>query len=105
MPAVYGLRIFINMFPDDLVVQKLTSGLATKLKERFKPYTGIMGLGYSSTMSHRKHHKMATRPTFVEGLVQASAISSRLYSIYLNTLDQYGSILFGGSTTRNTKAN
>ncbi|KAG9581508.1 acid protease, partial [Aureobasidium melanogenum] len=88
---------------NDLIVQKLTFGLATKLKERFKPYTGIMGLGYSSNILHRKHHKMATPPTFVEGLVQGGAISSRLYSIYLNTLDQYGSILFGGIDTKKYK--
>ncbi|KAI4748854.1 acid protease [Aureobasidium sp. EXF-12298] len=88
---------------NDLIVQKLTFGLATKLKERFKPYTGIMGLGYPSNILHRKHHKMATPPTFVEGLVQSGAISSRLYSIYLNTLDQYGSILFGGVDTKKYK--
>ncbi|KAG9888470.1 acid protease, partial [Aureobasidium melanogenum] len=87
----------------DLMVQKLTFGLANKLKERFKPYTGIMGLGYSSNTSLRRHHKMALPPTFVEGLVQAGAISSRLYSIYLNTLDQYGSILFGGIDTKKYK--
>ncbi|KAG9523403.1 acid protease, partial [Aureobasidium melanogenum] len=85
---------------NDLMVQKVPFGLANKLKEVFKPYTGIMGLGYSSNMSHKKHQKLALPPTFVEGLVQAGAISSRLYSIYLNTLDQYGSILFGGIDTK-----
>lgn len=85
---------------DDLMVQKLTFGLANKLKERFKPYTGLMGLGYSSNINLVRHHEVALPPTFVEGLVQAGAISSRLYSIYLNTLDQYGSILFGGIDTK-----
>ncbi|CAD0099257.1 unnamed protein product, partial [Aureobasidium mustum] len=84
----------------DLMVQKLTFGLANKLKERFKPYTGIMGLAYSSNIHLTRHHKMELPPTFVEGLVQAGVISSRLYSIYLNTLDQYGSILFGGIDTK-----
>lgn len=82
------------------MVQKLTLGLANKLKERFKPYTGLMGLAYSSNIDLVRHHEVALPPTFVEGLVQAGAISSRLYSIYLNTLDQYGSILFGGIDTK-----
>lgn len=51
-----------------------------------------MGLGYSKGRTELP-------PTFVEGLVQAGAIPSRLYSIYLNTLDRYGSILFGGLDT------
>lgn len=51
-----------------------------------------MGLGYSKG-------RIGLPPTFVEGLVQAGAIPSRLYSIYLNTLDRYGSILFGGLDT------
>ncbi|KAH0373140.1 acid protease, partial [Aureobasidium melanogenum] len=85
---------------NDLMVQKIPFGLDNRLKEVFEPYTGIMGLGYSSNMSHKKHQKVALPPTSVEGLVQAGAISSRLYSIYLNTLDQYGSILFGGIDTK-----
>lgn len=56
-----------------------------------------MGLGYSSGMNH--FHEKNMPPSFLEGLVQAGAISSRFYSIYLNTLDQYGSILFGGFDT------
>ncbi|KAI4720665.1 acid protease [Aureobasidium sp. EXF-10727] len=61
----------------------------------------IMGLGYSSNMPDVIIPRVEKKfpPTFVEGLVQAGAISSRLYSIYLNTLDQYGSILFGGVDT------
>ncbi|KAI4766872.1 acid protease [Aureobasidium sp. EXF-3400] len=58
----------------------------------------LMGLGYSSNMSDRKRKKDMP-PTFLEGLVQAGAIPSRLYSIYMNTLDRYGSILFGGVDT------
>lgn len=65
------------------------------MKHTIKPYTGIMGLGYSSRMSHKRSQKRLP-PTFVEGLVQAGAIPSRLYSIYMNTLDRFGSILFGG---------
>ncbi|KAI4740300.1 acid protease [Aureobasidium sp. EXF-12298] len=59
---------------------------------------GIMGLGYSSNMSDRKRKKDMP-PTFLEGLVQAGAVPSRLYSIHLDTLDKYGSILFGGVDT------
>lgn len=61
-----------------------------------------MGLGYTSNMSFRRR-KEGMPPTFLEGLVQAGAISSRLYSIYMNTLDQYGSILFGGVDTEKYK--
>ena len=68
------------------------------MKETFAPHTGIMGLAYSSNMDINKSRKNMP-PSFLDGLVQAGAISSRLYSIYLNTLDQYGSILFGGLDT------
>lgn len=51
-------------------------------------------------MAHLRHHNgVKSFPGFVDTLVQAGAISSRLYSIYLNTLDLYGSILFGGIDT------
>lgn len=83
---------------DDLVISKLPFGLAHRLKESITPHTGLMGLGYSSNMSDRKRKKDMP-PTFLEGLVQAGAIPSRLYSIYMNTLDRYGSILFGGVDT------
>jgi hypothetical protein len=83
---------------DNLVISKLSIGLANRLKSTFKPYTGIMGLGYSKNINHERDTKELP-PNFLEGLVQAGAISSRLYSIYLNTLDQYGSILFGGLDT------
>ena len=85
------------MFLDNLMISKLPFGLARKFEELWKPHTGIMGLGYSSIMNH--FHQENMPPSFLEGLVQAGAISSRLYSIYLNTVDQYGSILFGGLDT------
>ncbi|KAK6008670.1 hypothetical protein QM012_000573 [Aureobasidium pullulans] len=84
---------------NDLVIKRIPFGLAYRLRASFTPYTGILGLGYSGKMSYKKKHQEASPPNFVEGLVQAGAISSRLYSIYLNTLDQYGSILFGGLDT------
>jgi hypothetical protein len=88
--------------PDDLVISKLPFGLANNLKSDLRPCTGILGLGYTSNMSD-KRRKEGMPPTFLEGLVQAGAISSRLYSIYMNTLDQYGSILFGGVDTEKYK--
>jgi hypothetical protein len=84
------------------VISKLPFGLANKLKSNIKPNTGILGLGYTSNMSF-KRRKEGMPPSFVEGLVQAGAISSRLYSIYMNALDQYGSILFGGVDTEKYK--
>ncbi|KAI5195462.1 acid protease [Aureobasidium subglaciale] len=56
----------------------------------FPPYTGMMGIGPSS---------LHDPPGLVESLSKSGAISSRLYSVYLNTLDQYGSLLFGGIDT------
>ncbi|CAD0087214.1 unnamed protein product [Aureobasidium vineae] len=81
-----GSTWFKGDYIRDTMVMKLPFGLANELNETFEPFTEIMGLGYSSNMPHWR-------------LVQASAISSRLYSIYLNKLDQYGSILFGGVDT------
>jgi hypothetical protein len=80
------------------VISKLPFGLANKVKDIIKPYTGLMGLGYVLD-SKGKRVEEELPPTFLEGLVQAGAITSRLYSIYLNTLDRYGSILFGGLDT------
>ncbi|CAD0110038.1 unnamed protein product, partial [Aureobasidium uvarum] len=90
---------------NDLVATNFPFGLANELYETFEPSTGLLGLGYSSNMPNFTipHIKKKFPPTFVEGLVQAGAISSRLYSIYLNTLDQYGSILFGGVDTEKYK--
>ncbi|KEQ71062.1 acid protease [Aureobasidium namibiae CBS 147.97] len=82
---------------NDLVISKLPFGLARQFGIIWTPHTGVMGLGYSRHMSIDHDKKLP--PSFLEGLVQAGAISSRLYSIYLNTLDQYGSILFGGLDT------
>jgi len=62
-----------------------------------------MGLGYSSkeaiSRKARKHDGVPSHPSFVETLVKAKVIASRLFSIYHNTLDLYGSILFGGIDT------
>ncbi|KAG9965541.1 acid protease, partial [Aureobasidium melanogenum] len=87
---------------NDLQITNFSMGLGNKFNMTFQPYTGTLGLGYSSHMAHvwRKNQpKVTLPPSFVEALVQAGAISSRFYSIYLNTLDWYGSILFGGLDT------
>jgi hypothetical protein len=94
-----------NAFPDDITITNFPMGTATDMLLRFTPYTGILGLGYSSSMAHptfeeiKNADKVALPPNFVEALVQAGAISLRLYSIYLNSLDRLGSIIFGGIDT------
>jgi len=90
-PPCLGIDLLTSS-SDDLVISKIPFGLANRLKHTIEPYTGIMGLGYSKG-------RIGLPPTFVEGLVQAGAIPSRLYSVYLHTLDRYGSILFGGLDT------
>ncbi|KAI4841754.1 acid protease [Aureobasidium sp. EXF-8845] len=87
------IRDVIQM--NDLVISKLPLGLANIIKHPFEPYTGIMGLGYSKNINH-KRGKKGLPPNFLEGLVQSGAIPLRLYSVYLNSLDRYGSLLFGG---------
>lgn len=90
----------LTRFPDDRVITNFPIGLAKKGRLPFAPHIGVLGLGYSSRMAHLRHHNgVESFPGFVDTLVQAGAISSRLYSIYLNTLDIYGSILFGGIDT------
>ncbi|KEQ66756.1 acid protease, partial [Aureobasidium melanogenum CBS 110374] len=85
---------------DDRVITNVPIGLAKEGRLRFAPYTGVLGLGYSSRMAYLRHRNgVKAFPGFVDTLVQAGAIPSRLYSIYLNTLDLYGSILFGGIDT------
>lgn len=44
-------------------------------------------------------------PNFVETLVSAGAIASRLYSLPLSDLGQYGSIIFGGVDTQKFEGN
>jgi hypothetical protein len=94
-----------NTFPDDITITNFPMGIATEVSLRITPYTGILGLGYSSSMAHptfeeiKNGDKVALPPNFVEALVQAGAASSRLYSIYLNSLDRLGSIIFGSIDT------
>ncbi|KAI5194133.1 acid protease [Aureobasidium subglaciale] len=75
---------------NDRVISNVPMGRAHDVKLSYSPYTGTLGIG-PSPQGHP--------PGLVDSLRKAGAISSRLYSIYLNTLDQYGSLLFGGVDT------
>jgi hypothetical protein len=97
-----------DKFPDDITITNFPMGIANRVALRFIPCTGILGLGYSSLMTSafdrylQNSHKvvlLVLPPSFVEALVQAGAISSRLCSIYLNSLGRSGSIIFGGLDT------
>jgi hypothetical protein len=60
---------------------------------------GILGLGYS--VREASARRIGIRyPYFVETLVNAGQIASRLYSLYLANLGQYGSIVFGDVDTQ-----
>jgi hypothetical protein len=61
---------------------------------------GILGLGYS--VREASARRIGIRyPYFVETLVNAGQIASRLYSLYLANLGQYSSIVFGDVDTLN----
>ncbi|THZ31242.1 acid protease [Aureobasidium pullulans] len=89
----------------DLSISKVPLGLAHTFRSRLQPYTGILGLGYSSreAINRTMSHKVPKHPSFIEVLTKANAISSRLFSVHLNKLDMYGSILFGGIDTAKYK--
>jgi hypothetical protein len=61
--------------------------------------TGLLGLGYSSWEASALNLGIRY-PNFVETLVNTGEIASRLYSLYLSDIGQYGSIIFGGVDTR-----
>ncbi|KAI5207135.1 acid protease [Aureobasidium subglaciale] len=85
--------------PNNVEVTGVQLGLADYIYTQAPTAAGILGLGYGSYEAIQGRNEMThlpVYPTFVDTLVEAGAISSRLFSIYLNTLDQYGSILFGG---------
>jgi len=105
-PKLCSLRVVVNTFLDDITITNFPMGIANRIGLYFPPYVGILGLGYSSNMAppifqntKKGSDKKALPPSFVEALVQAGAISSRLYSIYLNSLGHHGSIVFGGLDT------
>jgi hypothetical protein len=61
--------------------------------------TGLLGLGYSAQEGSAINSGVRY-PNFVETLVNAGEIASRLYSLYLSNLGHYGSIIFGGVDTQ-----
>jgi hypothetical protein len=90
----------------DLVVTGAHFGLAHEAKGNFLGnggYAGIMGLAYPATEALKEG--LPKYPTFVESLVGAKAIASRLFSLYLNEMSSYGSILFGGVDTEKYNGN
>lgn len=81
----------------DLIVGGVHFGAAHQSSGDILPngdYVGIMGLAYPYVEAVREGQPKY--PTFVQSLVDAGAISSRLFSVYLNEVSSYGSILFGG---------
>ncbi|PNS20642.1 hypothetical protein CAC42_369 [Sphaceloma murrayae] len=70
-------------------------GVATDVKSTTGFAVSLMGVGYAVNEASSREY-----PNMPEVLHQAGAISSRLYSIYLNGYgDATGSILFGGVDT------
>jgi hypothetical protein len=73
-------------------------GLARNVKSN-KFQVGLLGLAYSA--GEASAHNLGIRyPNFVETLVNTGEIASRLYSLYLSNLGQFGSIVFGGVDTQ-----
>jgi hypothetical protein len=90
----------------DLVVTGAHFGLAHEAEGNFLGnggFAGIMGLAYPAIEAVKEGQPKY--PTFVESLVGAKAIASRLFSLYLNELSSYGSILFGGVDTEKYTGN
>ncbi|CAD0088390.1 unnamed protein product [Aureobasidium mustum] len=85
---------------DDLIIAGAHFGVAHQSSNNMLgngDYIGIMGLAYPSAEAVKQGEPKY--PTFVESLVDAGAIASRLFSLYLNAVSSYGSILFGGLDT------
>lgn len=72
-------------------------GLAYDINSTVGANTALMGVGYS--VDEGIQEDGSYYPNFVEALVGSGAIASRFFSLFLNELDQYGSILFGGIDT------
>ncbi|KAH0154129.1 acid protease, partial [Aureobasidium melanogenum] len=90
----------------DLVAGGAHFGVAHRSSGKMLPngdYIGIMGLAYPYIEAVKEGQPKY--PTFVQSLVDAGAIASRLFSLYLNEVSSYGSILFGGLDTEKYTGN
>ncbi|KAK6001432.1 hypothetical protein QM012_002763 [Aureobasidium pullulans] len=88
----------------DLIVTNVTLGLAHNVKPNTGIQMGLLGLGYSVNEGSALNNG-TQYPNFIETLVTAGEIASRLYSIYLSNIGQYGSIIFGGVDTEKFQGN
>jgi hypothetical protein len=76
----------------DICVTNVQFGVAQEVKSTTGFAVGLLGLGYSLNEATRHIY-----PNLPEVLVDAGEIDSRLYSVYLNSIEaNSGSILFGG---------
>ena len=75
----------------DICITNVQFGVAQQVKATTGYSVGLLGLGYSLNEATRHIY-----PNIPEVLVAAGEIASRLYSVYLNSIDSSGSILFGG---------
>ncbi|KAF2218633.1 aspartic peptidase domain-containing protein [Elsinoe ampelina] len=79
----------------NVVIQGVQLGVATDVVSTTGYAVSLMGVGYSYNEASSRQY-----PNMPEVLQQAGAISSRLYSIFLNSFgDATGTILFGGVDT------
>ncbi|KAG8623936.1 hypothetical protein KVT40_008912 [Elsinoe batatas] len=79
----------------NVVIQGVQLGVATDISSTTGYAVSLMGVGYSYNEASSRQY-----PNMPEVLQQAGAISSRLYSIFLNSFgDATGTILFGGVDT------
>lgn len=76
-------------------------GIASNTSSGFGPYGGVMGIGYTINEAG-----LTTYPNIMDDMVASRAIGTKLYSIWLNTVESnFGSILFGGIDTAKFKGN
>ncbi|KAG9595128.1 hypothetical protein KCU77_g5781, partial [Aureobasidium melanogenum] len=88
----------------DLVITNVTLVLAHNVNPNTGIQTGLLGLGYSVNEGGALNNGIQY-PNFIETLVTTGQIASRLYSIFLSNLGQYGSIIFGGVDTQKFQGN
>ncbi|KAH7417932.1 aspartic peptidase domain-containing protein [Cadophora sp. MPI-SDFR-AT-0126] len=73
----------------------LQMGLASNITDTVSTIEGIMGIGYSGQVATSQLY-----PNFMDQMVSNGLTNTRLYSLWLNSIDSHtGSILFGGIDT------